>query len=234
MRALLPQFLALVSSADAQPGSRLGPGPRDMKLVDLGCGTGRNTLALASLTRRGSRIVGLDAAKGMLDVARAAVPETETETGAGTLGADERVSLELYDLLQSPPQPPECSRGADGVVSTLVLEHIPLGWFFEGASAVLRTGGLLLVSNMHSEMGSVTQAGFVDPQTGTKVRPTSYCHRVQDVLEAAEGAGFEVVELGGERVRERAVDGGLAERLERARKYIGVTVWFGVCFRKMS
>lgn len=222
MSTLLPQFLALVNT-------RVETGSAGIKLVDLGCGTGRNTLSLLALASSVTKIVGLDASTGMLDVARSAIRDTAPDPESS-----ERVSLGLFDLLQSPLQPPECSLGADGVVSTLVLEHIPLRQFFEGVSAMLKPGRWLLVSNMHSELGAISQAGFVDPQTGTKIRPTSYCHRVEDVLEAAEGLGFEVVELGGEQVREREVDERLAEEFVRARKYVGVKVWFGICFRKVA
>lgn len=224
MRTLLPEFLALVNQSRADSGDL----NKNLKLVDLGCGTGRNTLSLLRLAPQGTGIVGLDASAGMLDVARDVVQKE-----SGDEDVNDNVSLGLYDLLQSPPQPPECSLNADGVVSTLVLEHIPLRTFFEGVSAVVRTGGLVLVSNMHSDMGEVTQAGFVDPQTGMKIRPTSYCHRVEGVVDVAREMGFEIVEVAGERVRERVVEEDLVQGMERARKYVGLKVWFGICFRKL-
>jgi cyclopropane fatty-acyl-phospholipid synthase-like methyltransferase len=112
-----------------------------------------------------------------------------------------------------------------------MLEHIPLFEFFQTVSQVLNPGGLALVTNMHSEMGGRSQAGFVDPKTGEKVRPQSYAHTLEDVIGEAREQGFEVV---GE-VLERAVDEKTSEVLGvRARKWIGVKVWFGVCFQKRS
>lgn len=220
MQQLLPQLLNKVA-ANTQPGPA--------KLVDLGCGTGRNTRQLLKFAPQDAHIVGLDASPGMLDVARTAI-DKEKELDPSLAN---RVSLEIYDLLRSPPAPPECSLGAAGVISTLVLEHIPVDRFFEGAAAVMRPGGYFLLTNMHSEMGSISQAGFVDTATGTKIRPTSYSHTIEDVLGAAEKAGFEVEELGGERVRERKVNEMMVQDLgKRANKWIGVTVWFGICFRK--
>lgn len=196
------------------------------KLVDLGCGTGRNTLQLAKLAAPGTEVVGVDASPGMLDVAR------ETIRNA-TIGESVSVSLETFDLLQSPPAPPECAVGAAAVISTLVLEHIPVKQFFEGAAALLVPGGYLLVTNMHSDMGAISQAGFVDTATGTKIRPTSYSHTVDEVLDAAQKAGFMVEQIDGEKVRERMVDENVAETLgKRAKKWIGITVWFGICFTK--
>lgn len=197
------------------------------KLVDLGCGTGRNTLSLRDAAPAHAEIMGLDASSGMLDVARSAL---NTNSERNNVATGNRVSLEVYDLNASAP--PSCACNAAGVISTLVLEHISLTRFFECVSAILQPGGYLLLTNMHSDLGALSQAGFIDPETGMRVRPTSYCHVVVDVLREAEKAGFEVMEVGGERVRERAVDEDLAAGFERARKYLGVMVWFGICFRK--
>lgn len=83
---------------------------------------------------------------------------------------------------------------------------------------------------MHPDMGALTQAGFIDPVSGEKIRPTSYAHTVQEVAEAAREAGFELL---GEGMKETKVDEELAPRLgPRVGKYVGVTVWFGGCFVK--
>lgn len=128
-------------------------------------------------------------------------------------------------------KPADTDNRAAGIISTLVLEHIELDTFFLCITAFLRPGGYLLLTNMHSEMGETSQASFFDEATGTKIRPeTSYCHRLDDVLRVAKESGLDVV---GD-VRERAVDEGLVEVLgTRARKWVGVKVWVGVCFRKM-
>ena len=244
MRTLLPQFLDRVFAASQST--------EHLKLVDLGCGTGRNTLQLleAVASQKKNRdldpsnnqapgtieVIGLDASPGMLDVAREAVESAGMTEGLG-------ISLGLFDLLQpvsDPDQLPLSLRdsGAYGVISTLVLEHIPLQQFFSAAAAIVNSGGYLLVTNMHADMGAISQAGFTDPQTGVKIRPTSYCHSIAEMLVAAKEAGFQVEDLsgqnGGSGVLERTVDEAMGEVLgERAKKWVGVTVWFGVCFRKV-
>ncbi|KAE8147716.1 S-adenosyl-L-methionine-dependent methyltransferase [Aspergillus avenaceus] len=218
MQRLLPRLVAKVAES--------GP---VRKLVDLGCGTGRNTRRLLEFAPQDAQVVGVDASPGMLEVARATINKEMEVDASGS----ERVLLDIYDLLQSPPVPPECSKEASGVISTLVLEHIPVAQFFEGVAALISSGGYFLLTNMHSDMGSISQAGFVDTATGTKIRPTSYSHTIEEVLKAAEEAGFDVVELDGEQVRERKVDETMVEQLgKRANKWVGVTVWFGICFRK--
>ncbi|KAK1146484.1 hypothetical protein N8T08_002913 [Aspergillus melleus] len=210
---LLPLFLNRAASTSCPT-----------KLVDLGCGTGRNTLRLAQLAPPGTEVVGVDASLGMLEAARETIRKATTPGE----GVSVPVLLDTFDLLQSPPAPPDCTLGATGVISTLVLEHIPVQQIFEGAAALLAPGGYLLVMNMHSDMGAISQAGFVDTATGTKIRPTSYSHTVDEVVDAAQKAGFTVGQMEGERVRERLVDENLAERLgKRAKKWVGITVWFG-------
>lgn len=246
MRALLPQFLDRVN-ARFRTQSQLSP----LKLLDLGCGTGRNTIqlleALSMRQESGvtllpeAEVVGLDASPGMLEVARSAIQTAVTEKNLQDMP---EVSLGVVNLLQGASAktqlPPSLQvSGAAGVISTLVLEHIPAKEFFEAASAMMVPGAYLLVTNMHAEMGAISQAGFTDPQTGVKIRPTSYCHSVPEVLAAAEKTGFQVEQLiGGEGengVLERGVDQQLGETLgARAKKWVGIRVWFGICFSKKT
>ncbi|KAJ5852438.1 uncharacterized protein N7529_011823 [Penicillium soppii] len=242
MRSLLPRFLDCVKT-HVQDQSETGTSKPS--LVDLGCGTGRNTIQLLDILSANKtdtfNVVGLDASPGMLEVARGAIKEYATKREI-----PQEVSLGIIDLLQPvslPHLPPSLGKGAAGVISTLVLEHIPLALFFVAASAIMRPGGYLLVTNMHAEMGMRSQAGFTDPQSGVKIRPTSYCHTIPEVLEAAQDAGFSVQEISGasengdhgDGVLVRGVDESLGLVLgPRAKKWVGVKVWFGVCFRKTS
>lgn len=250
MRSLLPSFLNRVKEAFAinpPPEEKQDDGSRRMlKLIDLGCGTGRNTLQLLCAAPSDAEIIGLDASMGMLDVARGAVERYLQSSSTSEKGNNiSRVKLQQFDLL-SPPQQhsPVAGEGsAAGIISTLVLEHIPLDSFFLHAATLLRPGGYLLVTNMHADMGALSQAGFVDRVSGKKIRPArSYSHAVPDVIAAAGRVGFEVVVLDGDHhdgrgtvdgVRERSVTEDMVDVLgPRARKWVGVTVWFGVCFRK--
>lgn len=212
MQVLLPRFLSQIAK------------PQPWKLIDMGCGTGRNTLKLLQLP--GSTVIGLDASPKMLDVAKSRV-EAEMKVQRPEQRV-EWVEFGVYDLLRD-KEMPTAAANADAMISTLVLEHVPIETFFAVASAMLKPGGSLLVTNMHSEMGGISQAGFVDPKTGEKIRPKSYAHQLEDVVSEAQKQGFEVT---GESL-ERAVDEQTSDILGwRAKKWIGVTVWFGVCFRK--
>ncbi|KAJ5286217.1 hypothetical protein N7524_001523 [Penicillium chrysogenum] len=225
MRTLLPQFIDRVSK-------RFQPSPQETEtttthasLVDLGCGTGRNTIELLSALSTAKKanhfsVIGLDASRGMLDVARTATREYGAKSAAQT-----PVELGILDLLQ-----PELSK-------TQLPSSLAGPAVFAAAAGIMRAGAYLLVTNMHAEMGMRSQAGFTD-ERGVKVRPTSYCHAIPDVLDAAAEAGFEVEEVvgaGADGVLVRGVDEQLGDVLgARAKKWVGVRVWFGVCFVKRN
>ena len=211
LKTLLPRILQIVegrSPSNSQP----------LKFVDLGCGTGRSTAALLE-AKDASSVVGLDVSLGMLEAAKKRLQEFH---------AGGRLRLEVFDMLQE-PSPPESAMSADAVVSTLVIEHTPADVFFATAAKILKPSGVLLVTNMHSDMGKISQAGFVEPKTGEKIRPTSYAHTIEEVEAAAAQNGFEL--LGP--LEERAVDQRMVEVLgKRSEKWVGVTVWFGVILQK--
>jgi SAM-dependent methyltransferase len=212
MKTLLPQFLQRIQS------------PKPWKLVDLGCGTGRNTLSLLRI--QGATIIGLELSLKMLQVARSRVDQELEQIGKDDQARS--VRLELFDMIQQ-PHPPPSAMEADAIISTLVLEHIPTDVFFKTTAQILRTNGVLLITNMHSEMGNISQAGFVYPKTGEKIRPKSYAYSVETVVTEARKQGFE---LEGD-VLERGVDeAGSGAFGSRAKKWIGVMVWYGMAFRK--
>lgn len=208
MKTLLPTFLSMVKT------------PKPWKIVDLGCGTGRNTVQLLGHPEI-DVVVALDLSPKMLEIAKDRIKSTDPEA---------IVLFEVYDMLRA-PSPPPAALGATAVISTLVVEHIPLPEFFKTVSTILGPGGLLLLTNMHSEMGSLTQAGFMDPETGEKVRPVSYAHSMDDILLEAETRGFEVIlPLAETKLTEQDVEA----YGQRAAKYVGVRVWYGGILRKQT
>ena len=214
MRSLLPDLLSRLSQHQAR------------KIVDLGCGTGRNSVQLLDVPE--ATIICLDASPKMLDIAIKRLNDRMTALD-DTFTKAKAFQAIVYDMLSSDPLP-QSALEADALISTLVLEHIPLFEFFRTLSRLLKPGGFALVTNMHSEMGVISQAGFVDPETGEKVRPKSYNHRVEEVVAESGRQGFQIIG----NVEERVMEEKMAEILgERAKKWIGVKVWFGVCFQKV-
>lgn len=172
---------------------------RGLKVLDLGCGTGRHAIRLAAA---GARVTAVDFSDGMLAEAR------RKAQGAG-------VRFVVHDLHEPLPF---AGGEFDVVVSGLVLEHLrDLDRFFGEAHRVLRPGGRAVVSAAHPAMflrGS--RARFTDPATGEVVQPGSLPHQIDDFARAALGAGFLMQGMG-----EYAPDAPFAARYPRADKYVG-------------
>ena len=168
-------------------------------VVDVGCGTGRHAVRLA---RAGARVTAVDFSVEMLNKARA-------KPGA------ERIEFVQHDLHEPLPF---ADATFERVVCGLVLEHIEdLPRLFGEMRRICRVDGLLVLSAMHPAMmlRGIT-ARFTDPESGRETRPHSFAHQISDFVMAALGAGLVIDHIG-----EHLVDEGLADRMERARKYLG-------------
>jgi ubiquinone/menaquinone biosynthesis C-methylase UbiE len=144
---------------------------RRANILELGCGTGKNT---AFLARIGERVQALDFSEGMLALAREKVRTAN-------------VTFTVADLTQSWPVP---NRSIDLIVCNLVLEHIEeLSPIFAEAVRCLVPGGEMFVSELHpfrQYQGTVaTIAG-----DGTLTRIDAFIHHISDFLAAARAHGL--------------------------------------------
>ena len=169
-----------------------------LEVADIGCGTGRHALRLAS---SGARVTALDFSAGMLEQAR-------KKPGA------ENVCFRVHDLSEALPFPAE---RFDRVICGLVVDHIAdLAGLFGEMLRVCRPSGWVVVTVMHPAMMlRGVQARFHDQKTGQEVRPASQPHQLTDYVWAAVRAGGVFDHLS-----EHLVDEDLAQRLERARRYL--------------
>ncbi|KAK0616130.1 S-adenosyl-L-methionine-dependent methyltransferase [Bombardia bombarda] len=206
MRILLPRVLSKLKS------------PTPWRVVDLGCGTGRNTGHLLAAAPANTNIIALDLSPKMLDVARNRLSQLQESQG--------RITFQGFNILQPTASP----QGVDAIISTLVVEHTPLSVYFPAVAGMLKKGGLLLLTNMHSDMGKISQAGFVDPKTGEKIRPQSYAHSIDDIMAEALANGLEAVDAFEERM---VTEENYLSLGPRAKKWVGVKVWYGGILRKM-
>lgn len=170
----------------------------DLRVLDMGCGTGRHALWLAA---QGAQVTALDFSEGML-------AEAKQKPLA------KHVTFLQHDLNEPLPFEPN---SFDLVVSGLVLEHISdLDLFFGEARRVLNREGRAVISAMHPAMflrGS--QARYTDPDSGEVVHVGSISHSVSDFVMAAVRAGFQI-----ECVTEHSPDEEFASRYPRAEKYV--------------
>jgi len=145
-------------------------------VLEIGCGTGKNTEWLASRARS---LLALDASEQMLKRAR-------ERPGV------QHVQFLQQDLRERWPVP-DASR--DTITCNLVLEHIEdLSFVFSEARRVLKPGGFLFICELHPfRQLQGKQAHFVNPETGAVQTVRSYLHDVSDYLTAALGAGLVLV-----------------------------------------
>jgi len=149
------------------------------KMVEVGCGTGRNT---AWLAEHAAEIVALDFSDEMLARARDRVN-------------DPRVRLVQHDARAKWPL---ADSSADVVVAMLILEHIEnLETFFAEAARVLRHRGQLFLCELHP-MRQLTggQAQFSNPTTGHRQLVTAFLHDVSEYVNTGLSADFELERLG--------------------------------------
>jgi SAM-dependent methyltransferase len=197
------------------PAMREWFGPvRGRRVLDLGCGTGRHTLALVEA---GADVVALDLTPEMLDRARRNRRLREAA----------RHVLWVRHALPR-PLPLGDAKFALAVLG-LVAEHLSdaeLGATMAEVARVLEPGGRCLLSALHADRTAEGQrARFIDPETGLR-RPIRTFHRTAaDYHAAAATAGLTLI---GERVL--TVHPGLADQFPRARPYIGRALGWVACW----
>ena len=149
------------------------------KVIEVGCGTGRNTVWL---DESAAEIVGLDFSEAMLARARARVNDPRVRF----LQHDARARWPLADA------------SADVVIAMLILEHVEhVETVFAEAGRVLVPGGELFVCELHPmRQQAGGQAQFNNTKTGERQRVTAFLHNVSDYVNAGLASRFALQHLG--------------------------------------
>ena len=156
-----------------------GPRVRGRAVLELGCGTGRNSEWIAEQC---TQLIAVDLSPAMLEVARGKVHGRHVRF----LEHDIRERLPVDDAAM------------DVVLVNLVLEHVrDLGPVFAECARVLRKGGKLYISELHPMRQLLgARARYTDPHTGADTPVEAYRHGVSDFVNAGLAAGFKVKALG--------------------------------------
>ena len=151
-------------------------GLRINSVLEIGCGTGKNTPLLA---RIGERVTAVDFSAGMIAKAKSKVPA-------------QNVVFQEADITQ-PWSFANASQ--DLITCNLILEHIAnLDFVFAEASRSLVLGGSLFISELHpfkQYLGS--QAQFQQGEAVTLI--LAFTHHTSDFLDAAQNNGLALVQL---------------------------------------
>lgn len=154
----------------------------DRNVIEVGCGTGRNTEWLALPAAGAAGIVALDFSEKMLTRARDRV-------------SDPRVRFVQHDVRSSWPL---ADASADLVIAMLILEHVEmLEPFFAEAARALRPGGELFICELHPMRQLLGgQAQFTNAKTGDYQRVPAFLHDISEYVNTGLAMGFELVRLG--------------------------------------
>lgn len=147
-------------------------------VVEIGCGTGRNTEWLATLART---ITALDFSEEMLRRATTRIQYPKAR-------------FIQHDVRTAWPVPDE---SAHLIIAMLVLEHVEqLEIVFAEAARTLHPRGHLFICELHPMrqlMGG--QAQFSNPQSGERELVPAFLHNVSDFVNAGLSLGFELQRL---------------------------------------
>jgi malonyl-CoA O-methyltransferase len=151
-------------------------GARHKSILEIGCGTGKNTSLLAEISEH---VLALDFSAGMIEKAKSKVNQSN-------------VTFKLADITQAWP----CDdRAFDLISCNLVLEHIEdVSFIFSEAARVLRNSGRMFVCELHPlRQYQGTRARFERAENTQHI--DAFVHHVTDFTKAAEANGLFVLRL---------------------------------------
>lgn len=146
------------------------------RVIEAGCGTGKNTAYLAA---HAARVLALDFSPAMLAVARAKV-------------ASAHVRFAEHDITRAWPAP---DASADVVVSNLVLEHVAdIAPVLRQIARVLVPGGLAYLAELHPFRQLAGSQAKFESAAGTQL-VEAFTHTMSDYINGALAAGLAIARL---------------------------------------
>lgn len=145
-------------------------------VLELGCGTGKNT---EWLLKKADRIIGLDFSQEMLNIAKSKIPDDRVVFKKADLTKDWDIEDQFADL----------------VTSSLTLEHInDLNHVFNQANQKLKPNGLFFISELHPFKQYKGSKARFEKENGVEELET-FTHHISDYLNNAEKNGFQIIEI---------------------------------------
>jgi len=145
-------------------------------ILEIGCGTGKNT---AFLSQIGDRVHAIDFSQGMIEKAKEKVRA-------------ENVRFSMADITRKWPGE---AQAYDLIVCDLVLEHIEdLGFIFSEAFRVLEEKGRFLINELHPfRQYEGKKARFSSDEGMTEI--PAFVHHISDFVNVASGKQFRLIQL---------------------------------------
>ncbi len=147
---------------------------KNKKIIEIGCGTGKNTVLLSEVA---DQVLAIDFSKGMLEKARTKMREKKN------------VEFEFADISEKWP----CEDNYyDVVICSLVLEHIEKIYFiFSEANRVLIESGEFFINEFHPfRQYQGKRANF--QKNGKKIELEYFVHDVSEFINSGLKNNFEL------------------------------------------
>ncbi|AMC11170.1 methyltransferase type 11 [Lutibacter profundi] len=145
-------------------------------VIELGCGTGKNTLWLL---KKAQKIIGLDFSQEMLKKAKEKIKNSNVVFKNADITKPWDIENEFANL----------------ITSNLTLEHIKnLDFIFNQAFKKLKPNGVFFISELHPfKQYSGSKARF-ESENGT-VALEVYTHHISEYLNSAKKYNFKLIEI---------------------------------------
>ena len=145
-------------------------------VLELGCGTGKNT---EWLLNKAERIIGLDFSQEMLHKAKAKIFDKRVLFKKVDLTKDWEIENNFVDL----------------ITASLTLEHIEnLDHIFLQANLKLKKNGLFFISELHPFKQYSGSKAKYETENGVKELEV-YVHHISEYIDTAKNNGFKLIEL---------------------------------------
>jgi ubiquinone/menaquinone biosynthesis C-methylase UbiE len=145
-------------------------------VVEIGCGTGKNTVWLA----RAAAVIALDFSERMIEVAR-------------QRGLSDRVAFVQHDVSQPWPVP---EGFADLITCNLVLEHIQdVSPVFKHARRAMKAGGTLFVSEFHPFRQLLGRQARFAGGAAEEIKIPAFLHDTADFVRAGLAEDLQLTQL---------------------------------------
>jgi ubiquinone/menaquinone biosynthesis C-methylase UbiE len=144
------------------------------RVLELGCGTGKNTVWLDSITKD---LTSVDLSEQMLEIAKQKLNSSQVQFHVANLLEPWTFTKSNYDL----------------VVCSLMLEHIEdLKLMFQKISATTEKGAQLYIGELHPFKQYAGSKARFETDQGVQVVPC-FTHHISDFVDAAETNGFKLL-----------------------------------------
>ncbi len=145
-------------------------------VLELGCGTGKNT---EWLVQKATQVVAVDFSQGMLTVAKAKIKANNVFF----IQADITKNWDFID------------QTFDLITCNLILEHIEnLHFMFQQATKKLKNGGQFFISELHPFKQYLGTKARFETEKGVEELEV-FIHHISDFTDAALKSGFKIMSL---------------------------------------